>query len=77
MLLNNICESFNKYIMELSSRQAYHYLVRDYSKAIDAAVQTKKDDLDKIIDNLCPKIQKKLEKVKLEAMDCHYIWKRG
>ena len=33
--------------------------------------------MDKIINNLYSKIQKKLAKVKLEAMDCHCIWGGG
>ena len=39
--------------------------------------QVKKEGLDKITSNLYLKIQKKLEKVKLEAMDCHCIWGGG
>ena len=36
--------------------------------------QSKRENLHKIIGSLCPKIQKKLEKAKLEAMNCHCIW---
>ena len=76
MLLKNICESFNKYIIDASDKPIIT-LLETIQRLLMQQFHIRREGLDKIIGNLCPKIQKKLEKVKLKAMDCHYIWRGG
>ena len=76
MLLNNVCESFNKYIIDTRDKPII-ILLETIRRLLMQRFQSKRECLQKIMGSLCPKIQKKLEKVKLEALDYHYIWGRG
>ncbi|KAL4360525.1 hypothetical protein GQ457_04G013760 [Hibiscus cannabinus] len=60
MLLNNLCESFNKCVLEARSRPIITMLEGIRTKIMQR-VAKKKVEADKWTDVLCPKFQKKLE----------------
>ncbi|KAL3529671.1 hypothetical protein ACH5RR_008993 [Cinchona calisaya] len=66
ILLNNLCESFNSVILEAREKPILGMLenIRMY---IMERLRTKREWIRKRTENLCPKIQKKLEKAKEDA----------
>ncbi|GMI78131.1 hypothetical protein HRI_001482400 [Hibiscus trionum] len=60
MLLNNVCESFNKFILETRTKPIITMLEAIKTKIMQR-IAKKSDEADKWIGPLCPKIQKKLE----------------
>ena len=76
MLLNNIYESFNKYIVDTRDK-LINTLFKTIRRLLMRHFQAKKEGLDKIIGSIYSKIEKKLERNKLEAMSCNYIWEDG
>ncbi|GMJ16053.1 hypothetical protein HRI_005274500 [Hibiscus trionum] len=73
MLLNNLCESFNKMILESRDKPILTMMEMIRCK-IMTRIASKKEAAEKIIGTLCPKIQKKLEKIIEQSIRC---WPRN
>ncbi|KAL4304601.1 hypothetical protein GQ457_10G004540 [Hibiscus cannabinus] len=73
MLLNNLCESFNKMILESRDKPIITMMEMIRCK-IMTRIAAKKEAAEKIIGTLCPKIQKKLDKILEQSIRC---WPRN
>ncbi|KAK8614013.1 hypothetical protein V6N13_122392 [Hibiscus sabdariffa] len=73
MLLNNLCESFNKMILESRDKPILTMMEMIRCK-IMTRIPAKKEAAEKFIGTLCPKIQKKLDKILEQSIRC---WPRN
>jgi hypothetical protein len=68
LLVNNICECFNSYILKVRDKPILTMLEMIKKKFI-RRYQVNRNDIQKLSSKLCPKITKKLEAIGLEALD--------
>ncbi|KAJ1693179.1 hypothetical protein LUZ63_009877 [Rhynchospora breviuscula] len=73
MLLNNLCEVFNKYIIDARDKPIITMLEIIRTKLM-RRFQTKRDEMLKYNGSICPKIQKKLDRWKDESFKFNAIW---
>ncbi|KAK8708281.1 hypothetical protein V6N13_059325 [Hibiscus sabdariffa] len=73
MLLNNLCESFNKMILESRDKPILTMMEMIRCK-IMTQIAAKKEAAEKIIGTLCPKIQTNLDKILEQSIRC---WPRN
>ncbi|XP_059446652.1 uncharacterized protein LOC132178221 [Corylus avellana] len=73
MLLNNLAESFNALIKDAKSKHILT-MVEDIRRQIMIRFQQKKDGIRSTQYSICPKIQKKLERSKSDAINCISRW---
>ncbi|KAJ1703320.1 hypothetical protein LUZ63_003099 [Rhynchospora breviuscula] len=73
MVLNNLCEVFNKYILDARDKPIITMLEMIRTKLM-RRLQVKRDELMKYKGLICPKIQKKLDKWKEESIKFNAIW---
>ncbi|KAJ4788275.1 DEK carboxy-terminal domain protein [Rhynchospora pubera] len=73
MLLNNLCECFNKYILDARDKPIITMLEIIRTKLM-RRFQVKRDEMMKYKGPICPKIQKKLDKWKDEAIKFNAVW---
>ncbi|KAK8701953.1 hypothetical protein V6N13_020328 [Hibiscus sabdariffa] len=73
MLLNNLCENFNKMILK-SRDKSILTMIEMIRCKIMTRIAAKKETVEKIIGTLCPKIQKKLDKILEQSIRC---WPRN
>ncbi|KAJ1703111.1 hypothetical protein LUZ63_002890 [Rhynchospora breviuscula] len=73
MLLNNLCECFNKYILDARDKPIITMLEFIRTKLM-RRLQVKRDEMLKYKGPICPKIQKKLDKWKEEAIKFNAVW---
>jgi hypothetical protein len=76
MLLNNLCECFNKYILDARDKPILTMLEMIRTKLM-RRLQVKRDAMMKYKGSIYPKILKKLEKCKDEAVKYTSIWNGG
>ncbi|KAK8628333.1 hypothetical protein V6N13_064042 [Hibiscus sabdariffa] len=76
MLLNNLCESFNKMILESRDKPILTMMEMIRCK-IMTRIAAKKEAAEKIIGTLCPKIQKKLDKEAVVLIHVGRCWPRN
>jgi hypothetical protein len=69
LLVNNICECFNAYILKARDKPILTMLEMIRRKLMRRN-QAKRDGISKLTGKLCPKVAKKLESIGLDAMDC-------
>ncbi|XVF86164.1 hypothetical protein PTKIN_Ptkin18bG0018200 [Pterospermum kingtungense] len=69
MLLNNLCETFNKYILEAMDKPILTMIETIRSKLMQR-IAFKSVAADNYLGPLCPKIQKKVDKIILESARC-------
>ncbi|GMP67552.1 hypothetical protein CsSME_00027494 [Camellia sinensis var. sinensis] len=75
ILVNNLSESFNSYILEareLPIISMFEWIKRKLMQRI----QIKKTGIEKYTSKICPNIYDKLEKVKVESRNCFATWCR-
>ncbi|WOK97486.1 hypothetical protein Cni_G06194 [Canna indica] len=70
VVMNNICETFNGYILRARSKPLIDML-EDIRCMLMARMHAKKEIMSKSNDDICPSIRKKLEKNKTETNFCH------
>ncbi|KAJ1699737.1 hypothetical protein LUZ63_008249 [Rhynchospora breviuscula] len=73
MLLNNLCEVFNKYIIDARDKPIITMLEMIRTKLM-RRFQTKRDEMLKYNGSICPKIQKKLDRWKEESIKFNAVW---
>ncbi|XP_052207797.1 uncharacterized protein LOC127811700 isoform X2 [Diospyros lotus] len=73
LLLNNICECFNSYILEARDKGIITCLESIRCKLMKR-LWKKRDAMKKIPSPLCPKIQKKLDKIKVLSFNYMSTW---
>jgi hypothetical protein len=73
MLLNNLCECFNKYILDARDKPILIMLEMIRTKLM-RRLQVKRVAMMKYKGSICPKFLKKLEKCKDEAVKYTSIW---
>jgi hypothetical protein len=69
LLVNNICECFNSYILKAREKPILSMLEM-IRKKLMRRYQAKREGIAKLNGKLCPRIAAKLEEVGLEAIDC-------
>jgi hypothetical protein len=69
LLVNNICECFNSYILKARDKPILTVL-KMIRKKLMRRYHAKRDGISKLTSKLCPKVAKKLESIGLDAMDC-------
>jgi hypothetical protein len=69
LLVNNICECFNAYILKARDKPILTMLEMIRIKLM-RRYQAKRDGISKLTSKLCLKVAKKLESIGLDAMDC-------
>ena len=69
LLVNNICECFNSYILKACDKPILTMLEMIRKKLL-RRYQAKREGIEKLTGRLCPRIVEKLEAVGLVAMDC-------
>jgi len=69
LLVNNICEYFNAYILKARDKPILTMLEMIRIKLM-RRYQVKRDGISKLTGKLCPKVVKKLESIGLDAMEC-------
>ncbi|KAG5546978.1 hypothetical protein RHGRI_012869 [Rhododendron griersonianum] len=73
VVVNNISESFNSYILE--ARQLPIISMFEWiRKRVMQRIQVKKAGMEKYTGHLCPNIQEKIEKLKVESRVCVAAW---
>jgi hypothetical protein len=72
MLLNNLCECFNKYILDARDKPILIMLEIRKTKLM-RRLQVKRDEMKKYKGPICPKIHKKLNKWKDESVKYNAI----
>ncbi|GMI76239.1 hypothetical protein HRI_001293200 [Hibiscus trionum] len=73
LLLNNLCESFNKMILEARDKPILTLMEMVRCKIMNKFAK-KVEDAQKIVGTLCPKIQKKVDKFIVQSVRC---WPRN
>ncbi|XP_059454848.1 uncharacterized protein LOC132185016 [Corylus avellana] len=69
LLVNNICECFNSYILKARDKPILTMLEM-IRKKLMRRYQAKREGIEKLTGKLCPRITAKLEAIGLEAVDC-------
>ena len=69
LLVNNICECFNSYILKAYDKPILT-LLEMIRKKLLGRYQAKIEMIEKLTGRLCPRIVQKLEAIGLDAMDC-------
>ena len=69
MLLNNLCESFNKYILEARDKPILTMMETIRTKMMER-IANKHTIVENYLGPFCPKIQKKLENIITESTRC-------
>ncbi|XP_059436479.1 uncharacterized protein LOC132169463 [Corylus avellana] len=69
LLVNNICECFNSYILKARDKPILT-LFKMIRKKLLRRYQVKREGIEKLTGRLCPRIVQKLEAIELDAMDC-------
>ncbi|XP_059434802.1 uncharacterized protein LOC132167790 [Corylus avellana] len=69
LLVNNICECFNSYILKARDKPILTMLEMIRKKLL-RRYQAKREGIAKLTGRLCPRIVQKLEAIGLDAMDC-------
>ena len=69
LLVNNICECFNSYILKARDKPILTMLEMIRKKLI-RRYHAKREGIEKLIGKLCPRIAAKLEEIGLMAVDC-------
>lgn len=77
MLLNNLCECFKKHILDARDKPILTMLEMIRTNLMRRLQVIKRDATMKYRGTICPKIQKKLDKWKSEAIKCTVIWNGG
>lgn len=72
MIVNNIAETFNAYIIRARSKHII-YMLEDIMCALLSRLYEKRQMFEGSGDDICPRIRKKLEKEKEHAKDCHVL----
>ncbi|KAL4320047.1 hypothetical protein GQ457_18G015050 [Hibiscus cannabinus] len=76
MLLNNLCESFNNVLLDVRDKPILTMLEEINSKLM-RRVYKQRDAMRRFDGQICPKIQKKLDKLKIESFKCIPDWSGG
>ncbi|KAK8612019.1 hypothetical protein V6N13_132052 [Hibiscus sabdariffa] len=76
MLLNNLCESFNSSIVDVRDKPILTMLEAINSKLM-RRIYKRRDAMKRYNGSICPKIQKKLDKLKIESFNCIPDWSGG
>jgi len=69
LLINNICECFNSYILKARYKLIL-IMLEMIRKKLMRRYQAKRESIQNLTGKITPKIAKKLEAIRLEAMDC-------
>ena len=69
LLVNNICECFNSYILKTREKPILTMLEM-IRKKLMRRYQAKREGIEKLNGKLCPRITAKLEEIELKAIDC-------
>ncbi|KAL0295553.1 UNVERIFIED_CONTAM: hypothetical protein Sangu_3195400, partial [Sesamum angustifolium] len=73
ILVNNICESFNNYILDARDKPIITMLEWIRTKLM-TRLQQKREGMEKYAGNVCPNILKKIKKQQLMARNCFTRW---
>ncbi|KAG8376562.1 hypothetical protein BUALT_Bualt09G0076300 [Buddleja alternifolia] len=73
VLVNNISESFNSYILEARELPIIDMFEWIRRKCM-SRIQTKREGMEKYSGVICPNIDKKIQKQRLEGKNCHPTW---
>ncbi|KAG8377192.1 hypothetical protein BUALT_Bualt08G0002600 [Buddleja alternifolia] len=73
VLVNNISESFNSYLLETRELPIIDMFEWIRRKCM-SIIQTKREGMEKYSGVICPNIDKKIQKQRLEGKNCHPTW---
>ncbi|XP_077232428.1 uncharacterized protein LOC143869753 [Tasmannia lanceolata] len=76
LLVNNLSETFNGFILPARDKPILT-LLETIRRLLMGRFQKQRSTMDKYEGPICPKIQEKLEKLKMGACDCHVEWSSG
>ena len=72
VIVNNLAETFNGYIIQARTKHLI-YMLEEIRTALMQRLVLKKQDMEKNVSQVCPRIQAKLEKAKKQAAMCNPI----
>ena len=73
IVVNNLCESFNRSILEARDKLIIT-MIEWIRRHLINRIQVKKQGMERYEGHICPTIQDKLEKIKVEARNCFPSW---